>query len=143
MPVADAALPPGGQPGRGPRRRRRGPLRHRLRRGQAAAAAGPPRPASTAWSGGPVAGKTGTTDDTRAAWFVGFTPELAVAGFMADPDNPFHAVGDGNAWKPIETVAYTLRDSLKGKARAALHAAVRQDPRQEAGEPAEDKKKKN
>ena len=29
--------------------------------------------------GRPVGGKTGTTDDTRSAWFVGFTPELAAA----------------------------------------------------------------
>ncbi|GHJ45513.1 carboxypeptidase [Catellatospora sp. TT07R-123] len=63
----------------------------------------------------PVAGKTGTTDDTRAAWFVGFTKELAAASFMADPDNPFHVTGDWNSWKPVETVSYTLRDSLEGK----------------------------
>ncbi|MBV1854153.1 transglycosylase domain-containing protein [Catellatospora tritici] len=63
----------------------------------------------------PVAGKTGTTDDTRAAWFVGFTKELAAASFMADPDNPFHVTGDWNSWKPIETVSYTLRDALEGK----------------------------
>lgn len=65
--------------------------------------------------GRPVAGKTGTTDDTRAAWFVGFTPELAAASFVADPDNPFNVVGDWNSWKPIRTVAQTLRDGLKGQ----------------------------
>lgn len=61
----------------------------------------------------PVAGKTGTTDDNRAAWFVGFTPNLAAAGFMADPDNPFHPVGGSNSWKPIEVVGNTLRDALE------------------------------
>ena len=93
-----AALPPGGQPGRGPRRR---PTRPAASPGTAppaaAAAAGPPPAACTASVGRPVAGKTGTTDDTRAAWFVGFTPQLAAASFIADPDNPFHAVGDGNS----------------------------------------------
>jgi membrane peptidoglycan carboxypeptidase len=64
--------------------------------------------------GRPIAGKTGTTDNTRAAWFVGFTPELAAASFLADPDNPFNAVGDGYYNVPLQAVAYTLRDALKG-----------------------------
>jgi membrane peptidoglycan carboxypeptidase len=64
--------------------------------------------------GRPVAGKTGTTDSDRAAWFVGFTPDLAVASFMADPDNPFHAVGGGNSQKPINTAAQLLHDALVG-----------------------------
>lgn len=64
--------------------------------------------------GRPVAGKTGTTDDNRTAWFIGYTPELAAASFMADPDNPFHAVGGGNASKPIRSVAQTLRAALAG-----------------------------
>ena len=64
--------------------------------------------------GRPVAGKTGTTDDTRAAWFVGMTPDLAAASFVADPDNPFNAVGDYNYWKPINAVSFTLRDGLAG-----------------------------
>jgi len=65
--------------------------------------------------GRPVAGKTGTTDGNRTAWFVGFTPELSVASFIADPDNPFNAVGGGNASKPIVSAAQTLRDALAGK----------------------------
>lgn len=65
--------------------------------------------------GRPVAGKTGTTDNNRTAWFVGFTPELAAASFIADPDNPFHAVGAGNASKPIRAVAQTLRGALAGR----------------------------
>ncbi|WP_084701352.1 transglycosylase domain-containing protein [Cryptosporangium arvum] len=36
----------------------------------------------------PIAGKTGTTDENKAAWFVGFTPNLAAAVFYSDPDNP-------------------------------------------------------
>jgi penicillin-binding protein 1A len=35
----------------------------------------------------PVAGKTGTTNDTKDAWFVGFTPDLAV-GVYVGYDNP-------------------------------------------------------
>jgi membrane peptidoglycan carboxypeptidase len=63
--------------------------------------------------GRPVAGKTGTTDSTRSAWFAGYTPELAVASFIADPDNPFNAVGDGQSNKPVATASDTLRDALK------------------------------
>ncbi|MER6756930.1 transglycosylase domain-containing protein [Micromonospora echinofusca] len=65
--------------------------------------------------GRPVAGKTGTTDSTRSAWFVGYTPELAAASFISDPDNPFNAVGDGQSQIPIKAVAQTLRDGLKGQ----------------------------
>jgi membrane peptidoglycan carboxypeptidase len=32
--------------------------------------------------GRPVAGKTGTTNDERAAWFIGYTPQLATAVWM-------------------------------------------------------------
>jgi membrane peptidoglycan carboxypeptidase len=63
---------------------------------------------------GPVGGKTGTTDDTRAAWFVGITPDLAAAAFIADPDNPFHFAGDGNSPKPINAVSGVLRRGLAG-----------------------------
>jgi membrane peptidoglycan carboxypeptidase len=64
--------------------------------------------------GRPVGGKTGTTDDTRSAWFVGITPDLAAASFIADPDNPFHFAGDGNANKPIDAVSGLLKYGLEG-----------------------------
>jgi membrane peptidoglycan carboxypeptidase len=65
--------------------------------------------------GRPVGGKTGTTDDTRAAWFVGITPDLAAASFIADPDNPFHFAGDGNAPKPINAVSGLFKRGLAGR----------------------------
>src|SRR5262249_28623388 len=62
--------------------------------------------------GRPVGGKTGTTDDTRSAWFVGITPGLAAASFIADPDNPFHYAGDGNSSLPINAVSGLLKRGL-------------------------------
>jgi membrane peptidoglycan carboxypeptidase len=60
----------------------------------------------------PVAGKTGTTDNNQAAWFVGISPSLSVASFIADPDNPLHPVGTSNLNKPIRSAAEALRDGL-------------------------------
>jgi penicillin-binding protein 1A len=36
----------------------------------------------------PVAGKTGTTQENRDAWFVGFTPQLSTAVWMGYPGEP-------------------------------------------------------
>jgi len=47
--------------------------------------AGTGRPARAAGLTGPAAGKTGTTDDTRDAWFIGFTPAV-VAGVWIGRD---------------------------------------------------------
>ena len=63
----------------------------------------------------PVAGKSGTTDDNKTAWFCGFTPQLAAAAFVADPDNPDDVVGSGRSTISKFTVAETLRDALKGQ----------------------------
>jgi membrane peptidoglycan carboxypeptidase len=35
--------------------------------------------------GRPAAGKTGTTDDSAAVWFVGYTPDMAAAVWVGDP----------------------------------------------------------
>ncbi|MDR7278768.1 transglycosylase domain-containing protein [Catenuloplanes atrovinosus] len=61
----------------------------------------------------PVAGKSGTTDNYQASWFVGYVPQLAVAAFLADPDNPQHRVGTEHSYKSRTTVAETLRDAMR------------------------------
>jgi membrane carboxypeptidase/penicillin-binding protein len=63
----------------------------------------------------PVAGKSGTTDSNRTAWFCGFTPQLAAAAFVADPDDPDHFVGKCRGKISKFTVAETLRDAHKGQ----------------------------
>ena len=48
--------------------------------------------------GRPAAGKTGTTDDNRSAWFVGYTPQLSAAVVMAREDaqgRPVSLAGTG------------------------------------------------
>ncbi|WP_052391381.1 transglycosylase domain-containing protein [Streptomyces sp. NRRL B-24484] len=58
-------------------------------------------PGGTGWRAGalnrPVAGKTGTTDNSRSVWFVGYTPELvtAVALFGQDPATGAQVTLDG------------------------------------------------
>ena len=46
----------------------------------------------------PQAGKTGTTNDEKDAWFAGFTPDLSLAVWVGDPDH------DGDGVKPMRNV---------------------------------------
>jgi len=64
--------------------------------------------------GHPIAGKTGTTDENRTAWFSAFTPQLAVSSFVADPDSAADAAGGGQHPKPMATVGATMKNALKG-----------------------------
>jgi penicillin-binding protein 1A len=59
--------------------------------------------------GKPVAGKTGTTNDEKDAWFVGFTPDLAVGVYMGY-DKPRH-LGRGATGGHIS--APIVKDFLK------------------------------
>lgn len=43
--------------------------------------------------GRPAAGKTGTTDDNKDAWFVGYTPDIVTAVWIGD-DTGAHSLGD-------------------------------------------------
>ena len=63
----------------------------------------------------PVAGKTGTTNDYKDAWFVGFTPELAVGVYVGydQPRSMGSAVTGGTFAVPIFTEF--MQKALEGK----------------------------
>jgi penicillin-binding protein 1A len=65
--------------------------------------------------GKPVAGKTGTTNDERDAWFIGFTPDLAVGAYIGF-DNP-KPMGKGATGGQLAAplVANFMQMALKGK----------------------------
>jgi len=52
----------------------------------------PGRTGKGASIGRPAAGKTGTTNGSKAAWFVGYTPQLATAVWVGDPGSPGNPV---------------------------------------------------
>jgi penicillin-binding protein 1A len=63
----------------------------------------------------PVAGKTGTTNDYKDAWFVGFTPELAVGIYVGydQPRSMGSSVTGGTFAVPIFT--QFMAKALEGK----------------------------
>ncbi len=64
--------------------------------------------------GRPAAGKTGTTDDYRNAWFVGYTPEVAVAVWVGNDDNsPTNRVVGGSV--PARLWARFVKRALAGR----------------------------
>jgi penicillin-binding protein 1A len=70
--------------------------------------------------GRPAAGKTGTTQEYRAAWFAGYTPQLSTAVWMGYSDSPRPLVGingvgsvSGGSF-PAETWARFMRAALEG-----------------------------
>ena len=93
--------------------------------------AGTARSARRAGIDGTAAGKTGTTDDTRDAWFIGFTPEVVVGVWVGFDDGaPTGFTGAQGAPVPgprrhrlagRRSVVRTARDSwLPGVAARAL-----------------------
>jgi penicillin-binding protein 1A len=59
--------------------------------------------------GKPIAGKTGTTNDEKDVWFVGFSPDIAV-GVYVGYDKPRHMIGKASGGS---IAAPIVRDFLK------------------------------
>jgi penicillin-binding protein 1A len=59
--------------------------------------------------GKPIAGKTGTTNDEKDVWFVGFSPDIAV-GVYVGFDKPRHMVGKASGGS---IAAPIVRDFMK------------------------------
>jgi penicillin-binding protein 1A len=69
--------------------------------------------------GRPAAGKTGTTQDYRDAWFVGYTPDLVTGVWVGNDDNtPMKTVTGGSL--PAQIWRGFMSEALKGVAPRTL-----------------------
>ncbi len=63
----------------------------------------------------PVAGKTGTTDDLRDAWFLGFTPSVVTGVWVGYDDRRPMGKGETGSRAASPIFLYFVREILKGK----------------------------
>jgi penicillin-binding protein 1A len=64
--------------------------------------------------GRPLAGKTGTTNDYRSAWFVGYSPNLVAGVFIGFDDNRSLGEGETGAVAAVPVFIDFMREALKG-----------------------------
>ena len=62
----------------------------------------------------PLAGKTGTTNESRSAWFVGFSPSLVAGVFVGFDDNRPLGDGETGAQAAVPIFIDFMREALKG-----------------------------
>jgi membrane carboxypeptidase/penicillin-binding protein len=67
-----------------------------------------------------AAGKTGTTNDLRDAWFVGFTPELLTVVWVGFDDNQVVGLSGAQAALPIWT--QFMKGALAGRGSVPFEA---------------------
>ncbi|HVO17091.1 MAG TPA: PBP1A family penicillin-binding protein [Alphaproteobacteria bacterium] len=85
--------------------------------------------------GRPAAGKTGTTQDYRDAWFVGYTADLVTGVWVGNDDNaPMKSVTGGTL--PAEIWRGFMSDALKGVPARALPGLAGNAASTGAGRPA-------
>lgn len=72
--------------------------------------------------GRPVGGKTGTTNEYRSAWFVGFTPQIVAGVFIGFDDN--RPLGFGETGTTAATPIFTafMQEAIKGVPEADFQA---------------------
>ena len=61
-----------------------------------------------------IGGKTGTTNDYRSAWFVGFTPQIVVGTFVGFDDNRSLGHGETGAVAAVPIFIEFMKEALKG-----------------------------
>ena len=79
-----------------------------------------------------AAGKTGTTNDLRDAWFVGFTPELLTVVWVGFDDNQPLGLSGGQAALPIWTEFMKTALAGKPERRPSRRRAASPSPRSTA-----------
>ncbi len=72
--------------------------------------------------GYPLAGKTGTTNDFRSAWFMGFSPNLVAGVFIGFDDNRSLGEGETGAVAAVPVFIDFMREALKGQPKTDLKA---------------------
>lgn len=65
--------------------------------------------------GRPVGGKTGTTNDYRSAWFMGFSPKLVVGVFVGFDDNRSLGEGETGAVAAVPIFVEFMQSALKSE----------------------------
>ena len=64
--------------------------------------------------GHPVAGKTGTTNEARNAWFIGYTPELVVGVWVGFDDNAPLGRTETAGRAAVPIWLYFMQNALEG-----------------------------
>lgn len=64
--------------------------------------------------GRPVGGKTGTTNDYRSAWFMGFTPQLVAGVFIGFDDNRSLGKGETGSQAAVPIFVDFMKEALPG-----------------------------